>query len=34
MCIVGEVPNIFEGREKDHSGPYDGVTMGVNCVKL
>ena len=33
MCIVGEVKNIFEGNVKDHSGPYDGVTMGVGCWK-
>lgn len=28
QCIVGDVPNIFEGSESDHDGPYDGVTMG------
>lgn len=28
LCIVGDVPNIFEGDESDHDGPYDGVTMG------
>jgi hypothetical protein len=27
-CIVGDVPNIFEGDESDHDGPYNGVTMG------
>ncbi|KAI0358195.1 alpha/beta-hydrolase [Trametes cingulata] len=27
-CIVGDVPNIFEGDEGDHDGPYNGVTMG------
>jgi len=27
-CIVGDVPNIVEGRLSDHDGPYDGVTMG------
>jgi len=27
-CIVGDVPNIFEGDTSDHDGPYDGVTMG------
>ncbi|KAF8887329.1 lipase class 3 family protein [Infundibulicybe gibba] len=27
-CIVGDVPNIFDGHEGDHSGPYDGVKMG------
>ncbi|EJF57711.1 lipase [Dichomitus squalens LYAD-421 SS1] len=27
-CIVGDVPNIFEGDESDHDGPYDGVEMG------
>lgn len=30
-CIVGAVPFIFDGKVKDHSGPYDGVTMGVGC---
>lgn len=28
LCIVGDVPTIFEGNESDHDGPYDGVTMG------
>ncbi|EIN06272.1 lipase [Punctularia strigosozonata HHB-11173 SS5] len=28
LCIVGDVPNIFEGDESDHDGPYDGVEMG------
>ncbi|KAG0645832.1 hypothetical protein D0Z07_7714 [Hyphodiscus hymeniophilus] len=28
LCIVGDVPNIFEGDESDHDGPYDGVDMG------
>ncbi|KAI0332705.1 lipase [Cubamyces sp. BRFM 1775] len=28
LCIVGDVPNIFEGDESDHDGPYNGVTMG------
>lgn len=27
-CIVGDVPNIFDGDESDHDGPYDGVEMG------
>jgi len=27
-CIVGDVPNIFEGDESDHDGPYNGVEMG------
>ena len=31
MCIVGEVKNIFEGKVKNHNGPYDGVTMGSGC---
>ena len=30
-CIVGDVPNVFDGSRADHSGPYDGVTMGVGC---
>ncbi|KAG7442590.1 lipase [Guyanagaster necrorhizus] len=28
QCIVGEVANILEGDADDHSGPYDGVTIG------
>ncbi|XP_006453925.1 hypothetical protein AGABI2DRAFT_213426 [Agaricus bisporus var. bisporus H97] len=28
QCIVGDVPNIFEGNPDDHSGPYNGITMG------
>ncbi|KAF7798692.1 hypothetical protein EIP86_009916 [Pleurotus ostreatoroseus] len=28
QCIVGDVPNIFDGDESDHDGPYDGVEMG------
>ncbi|EKM50550.1 uncharacterized protein PHACADRAFT_263889 [Phanerochaete carnosa HHB-10118-sp] len=28
LCIVGDVPNIFDGDESDHDGPYDGVEMG------
>ena len=28
LCIVGDVPNIFDGDEADHDGPYDGVEMG------
>ena len=27
-CIVGDVPNVFDGDESDHDGPYDGVEMG------
>ncbi|PPR00191.1 hypothetical protein CVT26_009043 [Gymnopilus dilepis] len=27
-CIVGDVPNIFDGDESDHDGPYNGVEMG------
>ncbi|KAM5544767.1 hypothetical protein V8D89_001665 [Ganoderma adspersum] len=27
-CVVGDVPNIFEGDEEDHGGPYDGIMMG------
>ncbi|PPQ63103.1 hypothetical protein CVT24_005814 [Panaeolus cyanescens] len=27
-CTVGTVGNILEGNTSDHSGPYDGVTMG------
>jgi len=28
LCIVGDVPNIFEGDESNHDGPYNGITMG------
>lgn len=28
LCIVGDVPTIFQGNETNHDGPYDGVTMG------
>jgi hypothetical protein len=28
LCIVGDVPNVFESDESDHDGPYDGITMG------
>lgn len=29
LCIVGDVENIFEGHlERDHDGPYAGITMG------
>lgn len=28
LCIVGDVPNIFESDESNHDGPYDGVEMG------
>ncbi|KAF8167182.1 lipase class 3 family protein [Crassisporium funariophilum] len=27
-CTVGAVPTIFNGSIDDHSGPYDGITMG------
>lgn len=27
-CSTGDVSNIFVGSVSDHSGPYDGVTMG------
>lgn len=30
-CIVGDVPTVFSGSSKDHSGPYDGITMGIGC---
>jgi len=30
-CIVGDVSNVLQGSRKDHSGPYDGITMGVGC---
>ena len=27
-CVVGDVPNVFEGNLNDHDGPYNGITMG------
>ncbi|KAJ3555043.1 hypothetical protein NM688_g2796 [Phlebia brevispora] len=28
QCIVGDVPEIWDGDESEHDGPYDGVEMG------
>lgn len=28
LCVVGDVPNDFQGNLTNHDGPYDGVTMG------
>lgn len=28
QCIVGDVPEIWDGNESDHDGPYNGVEMG------
>lgn len=28
LCIIGDVPNIFDANTSDHSGPYNGITMG------
>ncbi|KAI0297461.1 lipase [Multifurca ochricompacta] len=28
LCIVGDVPTIFDGATGDHGGPYAGITMG------
>jgi hypothetical protein len=28
LCIVGDVPNIFDGDLDNHDGPYAGITMG------
>jgi len=28
LCIVGDVPNIFESNIGNHDGPYAGITMG------
>lgn len=30
-CSVGDVPEIFDGEESHHGGPYDGVTMAMGC---
>ena len=27
-CIVGAVPNIFDGSTSNHDGPYDSIMMG------
>ncbi|KAL9716656.1 hypothetical protein Ac2012v2_001108 [Leucoagaricus gongylophorus] len=29
-CSTGAVPNIFESDASDHSGPYNGITMGCD----
>lgn len=29
-CIVGAEPSLLDGDSSDHSGPYDGVTMGCS----
>ncbi|KAF8347909.1 lipase class 3 family protein [Amanita rubescens] len=31
FCIVGDVPNILVGDPSNHSGPYNGITMGNGC---
>ncbi|KAG2364630.1 hypothetical protein BDR07DRAFT_1279279 [Suillus spraguei] len=28
QCIVGDVPEIYDGDESDHDGPYNGIEMG------
>ncbi|KAF8260710.1 lipase [Lactarius quietus] len=29
LCVVGDVPNVFDGNTSDHLGPYDdGISMG------
>jgi hypothetical protein len=28
LCIVGDVPTIFDGNTGDHVGPYNGVIIG------
>lgn len=30
-CSTGAVPNIFDGTESNHDGPYDGITMSSDC---
>ncbi|OCH96309.1 lipase [Obba rivulosa] len=27
-CIVGDVPEVWDGDESDHDGPYNGIEMG------
>ncbi|KAG1796842.1 uncharacterized protein BJ212DRAFT_1489209 [Suillus subaureus] len=29
QCIVGDVPEIWDGDESDHDGPYNGVETGM-----
>ncbi|CAE7158483.1 unnamed protein product, partial [Rhizoctonia solani] len=29
-CTTGAVPTVFNGRSKDHIGPYEGVYIGTN----
>lgn len=31
MCSVGDVPDVLYGNVTHHSGPFDGVVMGVGC---
>jgi len=31
LCIVGDVPNIFDGSTSYHDGPYAGVTINSSC---
>ncbi|KAJ7497940.1 lipase [Mycena galericulata] len=31
LCTTGDVPNILEGDESDHDGPYGGVEMSSTC---
>ncbi|CCM02651.1 uncharacterized protein FIBRA_04755 [Fibroporia radiculosa] len=28
QCIVGDVPEVYDGDLSDHDGPYNGITMG------
>jgi len=28
LCTDGDVTNIFEGKVADHTGPYNGISMG------
>ncbi|PCH44548.1 lipase [Wolfiporia cocos MD-104 SS10] len=31
QCIVGDVPEIWDGDESDHDGPYNGIEMGCSA---
>jgi predicted lipase len=31
LCIVGDVPTVFEGKLSDHDGPYDDGIIMASC---
>ena len=32
LCIVGDVPTVFQGNLSNHDGPYDGILMGCTTM--